>query len=426
MEHVTNLLESVPIPRFVRMRQTFERPVLDAPVKQMYDRIAASPFYQNVRPGMRIAVAVGSRGIANLPDFVRCIVSLLREKGADPFLIPAMGSHGGATAEGQKSMLIGLGVTEAYVGCKICATMEVDQLGVTPAHHLPVYLDHFANEADGIVILNRIKPHVAFRGPYESGLMKMITIGLGKQKGAEACHNLGFGHMAEHIPEIAAETIRRKNILFAVGVVENAYHETCCVCVLGKDEISREEPALQAYAKTLAPRLLFDKLDVCVVDELGKNISGTGSDTGVVGRYHTPYISGGPQITKIGILDLTEESHGNANGIGIVDFTTRRLFEKFRMDQTYPNALTSTVPLSVKIPMVLDNDREVFQAAIKTCNIVDHSKATVVRFRNTIALDVLEVSESLLPAAREIRGLEQISDAYELSFDAEGNLSPLE
>jgi len=422
MTNVSNLICNVKIPKFVKVRQTFERPFLEDPVGDMKAMILANNSYQNIKPGMSIAVAVGSRGISNLPECVRVIISLLKEKGAKPFVFPAMGSHGGATAEGQKSMLNGMGITEEFIGCEIRATMDVDQLGTTPVNKLPVYIDHYANQADGIVIINRIKPHVAFRGPYESGLMKMITIGLGKQKGAETCHNLGFGHMAEHIPEIARETIKYKNIIFAVGLVENAYHETCKVSVLNKDEISDVEPELQALAKNLAPRLLFDKLDVCIMDELGKNISGTGFDTGVVGRYHTPYISGGPQITKLGILDITEQSHGNANGIGIVDFTTRRLFEKFRMDQTYPNALTSTVPLSVKIPMVLDNDKEVFQAAMKTSNIVNWDQATVVRFKNTIALETLEVSENLIPVVNQISGLEQISDPYDLPFDENGNL----
>lgn len=421
MSMVNELLENIPIPRVVRIHQRFDATRLESPTAVLREKIAENEGYQGISPGMSIAVAVGSRGVNHIAEFVRTIVDMLKEKGAIPFVIPAMGSHGGATAEGQKEMLASLGVTEEYLGVEIRAGMEVEQLGVTDSG-LPVVMDRFAAQADGIVFVNRIKPHVAFRGPYESGLMKMITIGMGKQKGADFCHNLGFGHMAENIPAIAKVAIAKKNFVFAVGVVENAYHETCIVEVLNKGEIENREPILQQKAKELAPRLWFDKLDVCVMDELGKNISGTGFDTGVVGRYHTPYISGGPSITKIGILDLTEQSHGNANGIGIVDFTTKRLFDKFRMDQSYPNSLTSTVAVSVKIPMVLKNDKQLFQAAIKTCNIIDKTQVRLVRFKNTIELGELEVSENLISEVESCPYMELISEPYELKFNEEGNL----
>lgn len=421
MSMVDELLKDIPIPRVVQVRQRFDDTKLDDPVAELRAGIAANEGYKKIRPGMRIAVAVGSRGIHHIPEFVKVIVEALREKGAEPFIIPAMGSHGGASAGGQKEMLEALGITEAYTGAEIRSTMEVERLGTTDTG-LPVVMDQYAARADGIVFINRIKPHVAFRGPYESGLMKMIAIGMGKQKGADFCHNLGFGHMAENIPAIAGTAIKKKNFIFAAGVVENAYHETCIVEVLNKNEIADREPILQKRAKELAPRLWFDKLDVCVMDELGKNISGTGFDTGVAGRYHTPYISGGPSITKIGILDLTEESHGNANGIGIVDFTTKRLFDKFRMDQSYPNSLTSTVAASVKIPMVLKNDKQLFQAAIKTCNIIDKTKVRLVRFKNTLELGRLEASESLIPEIESCPYMEVLSEPYELKFDENGNL----
>ena len=422
MNSVERLIAKEPIPRVVKVRQTFDTSKLPDPVRELGERIRANESYRNnVKEGMRIAVAVGSRGVNHIPEFTREIVAALKEKGALPFVFPAMGSHGGATAEGQKSMLEGLGVTEEFIGCPILSSMETVQIGMTGTG-VPVVLDKYANEADGIVIINRIKPHVAFRGPYESGLMKMIAIGCGKQQGAEYCHNLGFGHMAEHIPAIGEVALREKNFLFAAGVVENAYHETCLTEVLSPGEIAVREPELLEIAKERAPRLWFDQLDVCVMDEIGKNISGTGFDTGILGRYHTPYISGGPSITKIGVLDLTEASHGNANGIGIVDFTTKRLADKFDPNMTYPNALTSTVPLTVKMPMVLANDRLLFQAAIRTCNLVDKRDCRLVRFRNTIELGFLEVSENLIPEVETHRYLEVISDPYELPFDEDGNL----
>ena len=422
MNSIERIISNEPIPRVVKVNQYFDDSKIDDPIQVLKEKIAANESYQHkITPGMSIAVAVGSRGVNHIPEIVREVIAALKAKGAEPFIFPAMGSHGGATAEGQKSMLEGLGVTEEYVGAPIRATMETVKIGETDTG-LPVVIDKYANEADGIVIINRIKPHVAFRGPYESGLMKMITIGCGKQQGAQYCHNLGFGHMAENIPAIAKVAIAKKNFIFAVGTVENAYHETCVVEVLNKEEIAEKEPALQALAKEKAARLWFDQLDVCIMDELGKNISGTGFDTCVVGRYHTPFISGGPSITKLGILDLTEQSHGNANGIGIVDFTTRRLMNKFDPLQTYPNALTSTVPLSVKIPMVLENDKQLIQAAVRTCNLVDKTQCRFVRFKNTLELHTIECSENLIPEIKANPHLELVSEPYELKFNEDGNL----
>ncbi len=421
MNVFNRLLDHIPIPRMVRARQIYERPVLANPEEEFRSRLRGSGLLSAIRKGMTIAIAVGSRGICNQPLVVRALVAELKQAGAQPFLLPAMGSHGGATAEGQKAMLEGLGFGEEYVGAPIRATMETVELG-SAGPDLPAHIDRIAHAADGIVIVNRIKPHVAFRGPYECGLAKMIAIGLGKQRGAEICHNLGFGKMAEHIPAIARTTLAHAKILFAVGLLENAYHETARIEVIPAAEILEREPALQEEAKRLSPRLAFDRLDVLVMDEIGKDISGTGFDTNVAGRYHTPYISGGPQITRLVVLDLTDKSHGNGNGLGIVDFTTRRVLEKFRFDQTYPNALTSTVPMSVKIPMVLESDRHAFQAAIRTTNLVRKEEVRLVRIKNTIDMDEIEISENLVEEASKNPFLQGISDPFTLPFDAKGNL----
>lgn len=421
MSAIDELLAGIPIPRVMKVQQSFDKTKLDDVEKALMEAIRSNKGYQNITPGMTIALTVGSRGITNLPLCVRTIVRLVREKGAQPFIIPAMGSHGGASAEGQKDMLAGMGVSEETVGAPVRATMDTVHITTTQSG-LPVVMDRYASEADGIIVFNRIKPHVAFRGPFESGLMKMIAIGLGKQRGADICHNLGFGKMAENIPAIANAVLKHKPVLFGVGLVENAYHQTHTVAVLDPHEIAQKEPALQQLSKDLCPRILFDKLDVLIMDEIGKDISGTGFDTGVVGRYHTPFASGGPSITKMGVLDLTDKSHGNANGIGIVDFTTQRLFDKFIPEQTYPNALTSTVPLSVKMPMVLKNDQQVFQAAIKTCNIVDKRNVRLVRIKNTVKLDVIEVSENLRDEVQQHPQLGIVSEAYPLAFNESGNL----
>ncbi len=421
MSTIDNLLDNIILPKMVRVKQRFERPVIADVAGELTAKLAAAKALASVKPGQTVAITAGSRGITNLPLMIKVLAAEIKKAGGVPFIVPAMGSHGGATAEGQKSMLIGMGITEEYVGAPIRATMETVEIG-TSESGLPVYLDKYAYEADAIVVINRIKPHVAFRGKVESGLLKMITIGLGKQKGADICHELGFGKMAENIPAIAAVTLAKTNILCGVGILENAYHETCRIEVMGNREIEAGEPALQEEAKRLAPRIYFDSLDVLVIDEIGKDISGTGFDTGIVGRYHTPFISGGPSITRVAVLDVTDKSHGNANGLGILDFTTRRAYEKVIFEQTYPNALTSTVPMSVKIPMVLKSDKQAIQAAIKTCNILDKTQVRLVRIKNTVALGEIEVSENLLPEVAANPYLERAGDAYEWRFDAQGGL----
>jgi len=318
-------------------------------------------------------------------------------------------------------MLEGMGFGQECIGAPIRSSMETVRIG-TSENGLPVHIDRNAHEADDIVIINRIKPHVAFRGKYESGLMKMITIGLGKQKQADICHNLGMGNMVVNIPAVARVTIAKENILFAVGILENAYHETCRIEVLRKKEIEAAEPALQEESKRLSARLHFDAMDVVVIDDIGKNISGTGFDTNVIGRYHTPYCSGGPQITRLVILNITEQSHGNGNGLGLADFTTRRVFDKFSFENTYPNALTTTVPLSVKIPMVLGSDSLAIRAAIRTSNVVDKEKVRLVRIKDTNSLDRIEVSESMLAEVRQSAYMQIEGEPYAPAFDEHGNL----
>ena len=421
MSTIDRLLDPIPIPKVFKIRQHFERSRIDDVEGQLRAELGQRDVLSQIKKDQRIAITVGSRGISNQPLLVKTLVEEVRKAGAEPFLIPAMGSHGGATVEGQRDMLVGMGFDENYIGAPIRATMEVDQIGTTESG-LPVCIDRFAHEADGIIVINRIKPHVAFRGRFESGLAKMITIGLGKQRGADICHDLGFGKMAENIISIARVTLREANILFGIGLLENAYHETCRIEVLMPDEIEREEPALQEESKRLSPMLPFDSLDVLIIDEIGKDISGTGFDTNVVGRYHTPYASGGPDITRIAALDVTEKSHGNANGLGILDFTTRRAFDKFIFEQTYPNSLTSTVPTSVKIPMVLQNDRQAIQAAIKTCNILNKEEVRLARITNTLSLGEFEVSETLMEEVEGNTSLEIASKPYALAFNDEGNL----
>ena len=417
---IESLLRDVPLPRVMRVEQRLPRPRLEGAEDELRHRIRSTVAARPLA-GRSVAVGVGSRGIRDLPLLVRTIVDEIRSAGATPFVVPGMGSHGGATAEGQVGLLANLGVTEASVGAPIRATMDTVEIGRTP-DGLPVYLDAFAAAADAVVFVNAIRPHVAFHGAHESGLMKMIAVGLGKQRGADSCHEHGFGRMAEFVAAMARVTLAAVDVPFAVGVVENAYGEACELAVLSGGEIDAAEPALLERARSLAPRLFFDELDVLVVDEIGKDISGTGMDTNVIGRYHTPFLSGGPAISRIAVLDLTAKSEGNANGIGLADFTTERAYRKLRFEHTYPNALTTTVPTTVKIPMVLGSDRLAIQAAVKTCGAPDKRRVRLVRIHNTKSLGVIHVSEALADEVERSPSLRRDGPAHDLAFDARGDL----
>ena len=421
MSSIDNLLQNVPIPELIPVRQRFPRPRIEDPGAEFSARLRAAGVLERVKAGQNIAVAVGSRGVVNQPLLVRLLVAELKKQGARPFIVPSMGSHGGASAEGQERMLADLGISAGTVGAPVCSSMEVVELGATPGG-LPVYMDRAAAEADGIVLINRIKHHVAFRGPYESGLFKMLAIGLGKQKGAEVCHNLGFERMPEHIPALARAALREANVMFSVGLVENGYHETARIEVIPAAQIEAREPELLTEAKALSARLCFDALDVLVIDEVGKDITGTGFDLKIAGRYHDEAGSEGPEIARIALLSLTAVSHGNANGLGLADFITRRLFESIDTLETYPNSLTTTDPLRAKIPMILDSDRRAIQAAIKTCHLRNQRQVRLARIRNTLCLEEIAVSAPALESLEPGAPVESAGEARPLVFNQRGDL----
>lgn len=421
MSIIQELVKDIPIPKMLKVRQTFDDEKLNDVEGALREQLNQAHIRNQIKPGMEIAIAVGSRGVDKIVEVTAETVKFLQGLGAKPFIVPSMGSHGGATAEGQKAVLAHLGVTEETVNAEIRSSMEVVKIGELD-NGLPVYIDKLASEADGIVVINRVKPHTAFRGKVESGIMKMIAIGLGKQKGAEACHQLGFKHMAEHIILMSRMIIEKMPILFGVATVENAFDKVATVEVLASDEIEERETELQKLAKSLLPKIHIDQIDVLVIDQIGKNISGDGMDPNITGRYPTPYAHGGPEVTKMVVLDLTPETEGNANGVGTADFTTKRLVEKTDWAATYANGLTSTVVAPTKQATTLDNDRQAIQAAIKTCNILDFTKVRMVRIKNTLELSEIEVSEALLDEVKQNENLTPITDLYELAFDENGNL----
>ncbi|MBT2728863.1 DUF2088 domain-containing protein [Bacillus sp. ISL-75] len=415
------LLKDIPVPKMAKVKVHFDNTKIDDLGTTLKEQLQQVHIQKKVQPGMEIAIAVGSRGLDRLVEITEVTVRFLKDLGAKPFIVPSMGSHGGATAEGQREVLAHLGVTEESVGCEIRSSMDVVKISELP-NGLPVYVDKFASEADGIVVINRVKPHTAFRGPVESGIMKMISIGLGKQKGAEACHQMGFKYMAENVPAMAKIIMEETPILFGVATVENAFDKVAIIDVLTPEEIINKEHELQKQAKELLPKLFFDQLDVLVIDEIGKNISGDGMDPNITGRYPTPYASGGPEVNKMVVLDVTHQSEGNANGVGTADFTTQRLIDKMDKEGTYANGLTSTVVAPTKIATTLPNDKQAIQAAIKTCNILDFRNVKLVRIKNTLVLSEIEVSEPLLEYVKQHPNMELSSDLYEIPFNGNGNL----
>ncbi len=418
---IDQLLQDLPLPRMVRISQSFAAPEVGDVAANLREQLSAPGILDTIKPGMRIAIGVGSRGLAELPTLVRVIVEEIRGRGGQPFIVPAMGSHGGATAAGQIGVLANLGVTEESAGGAIVASMDVVEIGKLE-NGLPVYMDRHAHAADGIVVLGRVKPHTAFRGPNESGLVKMIAIGLGKQKGAETCHAYSFKYMGEHIQAMASIALERAPILFGIATIENAYEKIARIVAVPAHAVMATDRDLLVEAKANMPRILFDSFDVLIVDRIGKEISGDGMDPNITGRYSTPYASGGPHVEKLVVLDLTEHTHGNAVGIGAADFITKRMFNRIDFESTYANGLTSTVTACVRIPVILENDRQAVLAAIKTCNARDLAKARVVRIEDTMRLGHIAISESMLAEASACRDIEILSQPEELRFDGEGNL----
>lgn len=417
-----SLVAHIPIPRMYTIRQKFDGTRLDDPIGDLRELLEGSSAADRIIAGQRVAVAVGSRGISRIDELTKAVIDDLKRRGAEPFIVPCMGSHGGATDRGQSEVLAHLGIDEARMGCPVRSSMEVIEIDRLP-NGLPVYCDKLAaTEADAIVVLNRIKPHTAFRGEIESGLLKMVSIGLGKQKGAEACHQLGFKYMAENVPAMARILLAKLPIIYGVAIVENAYDQICRVEVLGAAEMEARERELLIEAKSRLPKILFDQLDVLVIDYIGKNISGDGMDPNITGRYPTPYAHGGPDVSKMVVLDLTPESKGNANGVGTADFTTNRLVSKTDWPATYANGLTSTVCAPTKQATTLANDRDAIKAAVKTCNILDYTTCRLARIRDTLHLGTIEISETLLEEAKRHPDIEIVEGPYSWTFDEEGYL----
>ncbi|MCA5963925.1 nickel-dependent lactate racemase [Blautia sp. RD014234] len=420
---VADLVSDQTIPKMFKVKQVFPRPKIEPEEIPgiIESLLSQEKFSSKVKPGMRIAITAGSRGIANVALTTKCIADFVRSRGAHPFIVPAMGSHGGATAEGQRAILEGYGITEDYVGCPIISSMEVKKIGVNE-EGMDVFIDKNAAESDGIILGCRIKPHTAFRGPYESGIMKMMAIGLGKQHGAEVCHEAGFKNMAKYVPMFGRAIIKNAPILFAVPTIENAYDETCKIIAVNAEEIVEKEPPLLQEAFANMPRILVDSCDVLVVDQIGKNFSGDGMDPNITGTFCTPYATGGIRSQRVCVLDPSPETHGNGIGLGYSSATTKRVFDQLDLSSMYPNAIACTVLGGVRIPIVMESDREAIQVCIRTCNEIDKKNPRVVRIPNSLHIEHIMLSESYYEEAKNNPNLIIESEPEYLPFDEDGNL----
>lgn len=405
----------IPLPKFVKVKQHFKQERIDDIAKEV--RTQLIPHLTHLK-GKNIAIGVGSRGIANIKEIAKTLVDELIKAGAKPFIIPTMASHGGATASGQTEVLASYGITPESMGVPVDASMEVVSIGeLEPG--LPVYVAQSAFQADGIVVIARVKAHTAFRGPIESGVAKMLAIGLGKQIGADSLHHQGFGRFAELIPKAAQMVVEKTKVLFALGIVENAYEQTYKIEVLSRADIlaMEKEMALLEESRRIMGRLLFPEFDVLVIEEIGKNISGDGQDPNVTGLYINKYCNGGPRFQKSVIFSLTEETHGNANGIGVVDVVTRNLFDNIDFISTYTNSFTSTEFLPVKIPMVAGSKEDALRIVVKACNGVDPGKHRIVWIKNTMELAEIVISEALLEKAQGHSQIEILTETGDLTFN---------
>lgn len=420
---VADLVKDTFIPKMFKVRQKFPHDHIDKEQipEIIHNLLSEEKFASRIKPGMRIAITAGSRGIANVALTTKCIADFVKSRKARPFVVPAMGSHGGATAEGQREILESYGITEEYVGCPIISSMEVKKIGVNDEGG-DVYIDKHAAEADGIILGCRIKPHTAFRGPYESGMMKMMAIGLGKQYGAEKCHESGFKNMAKNVPLYGRCVLKNAPILFGLPTIENAFDETCKIVAVAAEDIEDQEPDLLKEAFRYMPRILVDSCDVLIVDQIGKNFSGDGMDPNITGTFCTPYATGGIQAQRVAVLDLSPETHGNAIGLGYSSATTKRVFKQLDLASMYPNAITCTVLGGVRIPIVMESDKETIQVCIKTCNEIDKSNPRVVRIPNSLHLEHIMLSESYWQEATRNQSLEIESKPEFLPFDEDGNL----
>jgi Lactate racemase N-terminal domain len=423
---------TVEIPKFFRVRQKFPRPIVEDLSDAVRKAVDRSKLRDRVKRGQTVAITAGSRGIANIAIILKLIVAEVKRLGGVPFLVPAMGSHGGGTAEGQVGVLASLDVTPEFVGCEIRASMET-QIICEAAEGFPVHFDAQSLLADHVIVVNRIKPHTRFFGSVESGLMKMMLIGLGKHQGALVYHRVIQNYTFDHIVRsVAREVIARCRIAAGIGILENGYEETADIVGIAPDNISTEEPGLLRRVQSLLPRLPFDHAELLIIDAIGKDISGSGMDTNVVGRKNNDSAAQGdetPKIHHIYVRGLTKTTHGNAAGIGVAEMCHRRVIEQMDVTKTRINCITASHIAGAAVPVDFANDRDAIQAAIGMGGWGASSQYSAMWIPNTLYLEEVECSEVFWREAHErasdLNGsLEIMEEPRSLEFDSNGDLRP--
>jgi len=388
-------VRNVELPEMMKVRQIFADDHLEDTAAAV--RKEAEPFAEALPEGCSVAVLVGSRGIRDINLIVKTVIDVLIEAGVKPFIIPAMGSHGGATSEGQEGVLRSYGITEETMGVPINSSMETEIIGETP-DGVEVHFSKPALEADFVVPVARVKPHTDFSGRIESGLCKMLAIGGGKHNGCSRLHREGFPALEHTVPDSAEVILSKANVAFAMAIIENAFDKTHTVEAVAGSDIMTREPELLILAKSLMPRIKFDEVDVLIIEQIGKDISGTGMDTNIIGRDAFGPIPGATiNIKRIIIEDLSDGAHGNAIGFGMADFILRKALDKIDFDVTYTNGIASGNPNGMKIPVIAEDEEQAVRAAIQTGVRTDFNNPRIVKIRDTLHLSEIEVSENMLP-----------------------------
>lgn len=405
------------LPLIYKGELKFAGPVVEDVSQRTSEAFAKALFWNRLPAGSTVAVAAGSRGITDIVRVLKTVINMLKERSYSPFIIPAMGSHGGGTPEGQRKVLAELGITEEAVGAPIRASGDAEIIGYV-APEIPVYCNRLALECDGIIVINRVKPHTSFHGPVESGLMKMLAVGLGNPQGAGVLHKFGPSGLRTNIPLVAGYLIKKLPVLYGIAIVENAYDQTALIEGVEPQDFYEREKALLEKARSLMPRLPFDEIDLLIVREMGKCFSGTGMDTNIIGRLR---IQGEkeperPRIRRIAVLDLAEASKGNAAGIGLADFTTDHLLSKVDWEATYLNVLTTTFTQRAMIPMHFPTEEITISKALDSLGVWNPKYVRIVVIKNTLELDEIAFSEALLPEARNIPFLTIKGEGQKLNF----------
>lgn len=401
------------LPKMIKIRQKFSEERIEVVEAEVLKELEQAKIKALIKPDMKIAIAVGSRGMDQIATIVKTVIAFLKKQGTKPFIVPAMGSHGRASAEGQSEVLREYGITEDTMGVPIKSCMEVDVLGYT-ATGVPASIDKNANAADLIIPINRVKPHTGFRGPIESGICKMMAIGLGKHIGCSRIHQEERAVFSKVLTEIAEIFLEKSNFAFGVAVVENAFDKTMLVKALVKGELIEEEKKMLVLAKKMIPCLLVDKIDILLVEQIGKNISGAGMDPNIIGRHCAlKEVEGytGPKIERIVVLGLTEETHGNATGIGNADFTTKQVYTNIDFESTYANMIAARNPAGARIPIVMDSEQDAIIGAIKCCRGIGKDGPYIVRIQDTLHLGEIWISENMLPMVKSNERIEIMDES---------------